>query len=84
MGIPHSGQGSAVTGKGKTMTKTEQVLSALRQNTESTDDGWGMVYLDNARPEGMSEKTFRSCLAQLSKQDLYRVADGYAFGEVKI
>lgn len=47
-------------------------------------DGWGEVYLDNARPDGMSDKSFRSCLASLSKLNLYRPIDGYAFGKVKL
>ena len=58
---------------------TAQVLALLRENTESS----GHVYLDNARPDGMSDKSFRSHLAALSKAGLYRPIDGYAWGEVK-
>ena len=64
------------------------VLASLRQNSEYTEPfngvEWGMVYLDNARPKGMSEKSFRSHLAALSKQGLYRVEDGFAWGLVKV
>lgn len=64
---------------------TEAVLKALRENTEgSVVDGFRSVYLDNARPEGMSTASFRSCLSVLAKQGLYRPLDGYAFGEVKV
>jgi hypothetical protein len=61
------------------------VLSGLRGNVEHhLEGGWGSVYLDNARPAGMSETSFRSHLAVLSKAGLYRPVDGYAFGEVKV
>jgi len=67
----------------------DRVLEGLRANVENystTADGsrWGCVYLDNARPSGMSVASFRSCLAQLSKEGLYKVVDGYAFGDVKV
>ena len=65
--------------------ETTKVLTALRQASESDDgDGWRSVYLDNAIPEGMSNKSFRSYLAKLSQHGLYRVIDGYAFGSVKM
>jgi hypothetical protein len=66
------------------MEMTNEVLAALRAKVEYFEGDFGMVYLDNARPAGMSDKTFRSCLAQLSKQGLYKVVDGYAFGKVKM
>lgn len=66
----------------------QKVLSNLRANTESTEtrDGvvWGSVYLDNARPSGMSDKVFRAALSQLAKAGLYKVIDGYAFGDVRL
>ena len=67
----------------------QQVLENLRANIESestTADGhrWGCVYLDNARPKGMSANQFRAILAQLSKEGLYKVIDGYAFGDVRL
>lgn len=66
------------------MTKTEEILTALREGHESESaEGWLMVYLDNVRPDGMSDKSFRSHLAALSKQGLYRPVDGWAWGEVR-
>ncbi len=66
------------------MTNSEQVLKSLRSKVENDNgDGWGEVYLDNAR-NGMNDKVFRAALAQLSKQGLYQVIDGYAWGKVKI
>jgi hypothetical protein len=67
---------------------SDRVLESLRAKVEDVREAadgtrWGMVYLDNAIG-GMSVTSFRSCLAQLSKQGLYRVVDGYAFGEVKL
>lgn len=43
---------------------------------------WLCVYLDNAR-KGMEKNKFRAQLAVLAKAGLYRVVDGYAFGDVK-
>ena len=64
-------------------TETTKVLECLRKASEADDgDGWRTVYLDNARPAGMSDKSFRSYLAKLSQHGLYRVVDGYAFGSV--
>lgn len=63
--------------------ETKEVLNALRANVESGGE-WGSVYLDNAHPAGMNDKQFRACLAVLSKAGLYRVVDGYAFGDVKM
>ena len=65
------------------MTKVQQVLANLRNNAENVDNGWGDVYLDNAI-NGMNDKEFRACLASLSKQGLYKVVDGYAWGRVKV
>lgn len=67
------------------MTNAEQVLSALRNNSEGcTENGWKDIYLDNAIPTGMNDKVFRAALATLSKQGLYKVVDGYAWGRVKM
>lgn len=69
------------------MTNTQQVLAALRANSEdryALPGTWTLVYLDNARPKDMSDKVFRANLGQLAKQKLYRVVDGYAWGEVKV
>jgi len=62
------------------------VLAALRSNTEGSGgrEGWKDVYLDNARPPGMSVTSFRSQLSALAKRGLYKPIDGWAFGEVKM
>lgn len=67
--------------------KTAEVLAALRAHTEDrpvAPGTWGMIYLDNARPADMSDKSFRSHLAVLSKAGLYKVVDGWAWGQVKM
>jgi hypothetical protein len=71
------------------MSKSLIVLQALRDNYESTmtfADGvkWGSVYLDNARPEGMSDKSFRSCLSSLSAAGQYKPQGDDCFGYVKL
>lgn len=65
-------------------TNANQVLNSLRKYVENKNNGWGEVYLDNARPIGMNDKVFRANLAVLSKLGLYRPVDGYAFGDVKL
>lgn len=70
-------------------TETTTVLNNLRKHIEceiTAKDGskWGSVYLDNGKPDGMSDKTFRAILATLSKAGYYKVVDGYAFGDVKL
>jgi len=64
-------------------TLKEKILATLRENIESRNDGWGMVYLDNARIPEVSVHQFRAILAQLSKDGLYRTYDEKCFGEVK-
>ena len=44
------------------------VLLSLRANVESRDGDFGDVFLDRAKPHGMSERTFRSCLSDLIKR----------------
>jgi hypothetical protein len=68
---------------------TETVLAALRSKHESIEtraDGtsWGLTCLDNARPAGISDLSFRATLAALAKAGLYRVVDGFAWGEVRL
>jgi hypothetical protein len=64
---------------------TNEVLKALRDHAEGQSiNGWRDVCLDNAKPGEMSPPTFRSCLARLSVQGVYRPIDGYAFGSVKM
>lgn len=66
--------------------KAKEVLEALCQRAEGFSDGeWRTVYLDNARPllPGMSDKSFRSYLAVLSKAGFYSPQDEFAFGSVR-
>jgi hypothetical protein len=70
-------------------SKTEIVLEALLAEVESVStcaDGtkWGQVYLDNARPEGISVRSFRSCLAALSAKGLYQSQGDDCFGDVRL
>jgi hypothetical protein len=62
------------------------VLNNLRENAESEviykGEKWLCCYLDNAR-KGMDKNKFRAQLAVLAKAGLYRIVDGYAFGDVK-
>jgi hypothetical protein len=64
-------------------TRSEIVLEALRAKGKSETNGWLMVYLDNAKPQGMSFRAFAGHLSALEKAGLYRPVDGYAFGEVR-
>lgn len=66
----------------------QTVLNNLRNHSEGTTltdkNGvkWVSVYLDNAR-HGMDKNKFRAQLAVLAKAGLYRVVDGYAWGDVR-
>lgn len=50
------------------------LLSSLRSNVESGygPDGFGTIYLDNSRPEGVSKHTFAGLLSALEGAGLYR------------
>ena len=60
------------------------VLLSLRANVEYQDGDFGDVLLDKAKPHGMSERTFRSCLSHLIKRGLYEPVDGFVWGRVRI
>ena len=65
------------------------VLAALRSAAESysrdiDNARWGMVYLDNARPRGMSRHQFAGYLSALKAEGLYAQTSDAAFGEVKM
>lgn len=66
------------------MTTTDDVLAALRRNTESEPrEGWRDVYLDNAAGDlHLTRHQFAGHLSVLEKRGLYHPLDGYAFGEV--
>lgn len=61
----------------------DTIYQKLCANAEGKFAGeWCDVYLDNARPNSVSEKSFRSFLAVLSKRGVYKPIDGYAWGAV--
>lgn len=63
---------------------TENTLAALRAEIEADhSEGFGMVYLDNARAPGQTDTQFRAHLSALAKRGDYKVVDGYAFGAVR-
>ena len=62
----------------------ETILKALRRHAENVRDDWGMVYLDNARPNDVSPRQFAAYLSILEQRGLYRVVDNYAWGQVKV
>lgn len=70
------------------MTNNEiKVLAALRANIEAyeyDDQAWGSVYLDNARPDGMSNRSFAGILSSLCAKGFYRSQDDDCFGYVKM
>jgi hypothetical protein len=64
--------------------EARNVWQSLVDNCEGNpSDKWVHVYLDNAKPDGMSQTTFRAYLATLSKAGVYKPIDGYAWGDVK-
>jgi len=69
------------------MTDAQKVLNALRASCEDRNQNneWNHVYLDNASAGlGMTATKFRAQLSVLSKQGLYQVVDGWAWGNVKM
>jgi hypothetical protein len=65
------------------------ILTALRKKAESFSRDsdnvrWGMVYLDNARPNDMSRHKFAGHLSALTDRDLYAPTSDRCFGEVKM
>jgi hypothetical protein len=70
--------------------KTAEVLALLRKYNEGessrTPDGavFATIYLDNARPEGMSAPAFAGHLSALKALGLYKGYGDDAFGEVKL
>lgn len=62
----------------------EDTLRSLRDEIEADhSEGFGMVYLDNARLPGQTSRQFQSHLAVLSVRGDYRVVDGLTFGAVR-
>lgn len=65
------------------------VLANLRAHVEGcsvlNDDGnWGVVYVDNARPEDMSARSFAGHLSALKAAGFYRADGDDCFGVVKM
>lgn len=63
------------------------VLNALRKSQEgitvkADKTVWGMVYLDNARPNGMTAHSFAGYLSALDRAGLYKTASDNDFGSV--
>jgi hypothetical protein len=65
-----------------------EILANLRKSVESTEtraDGeWGSVYLDNARPDGVSNRSFAGYLSALENAGLYESQGDDFFGLVKL
>jgi hypothetical protein len=60
------------------------VLDGLYACAEGEPEGgFRMVYLDNARPAGMSAQAFAGHLSALEARGLYKPVDGYAWGMVR-
>ncbi|GAA2884354.1 hypothetical protein GGQ99_005125 [Aminobacter niigataensis] len=65
------------------MSDSNATLAALLENVEDEhEEGWGTVYLDNARLPSLSDAVFRSHLSALAKSGVYKPIDSYAFGAV--
>lgn len=65
------------------------ILVRLRECSESAftrRDGaqWAQVYLDNARPEGMSARSFAGYLSALERAGMYKSQGDDCFGDVKL
>lgn len=64
--------------------KETEVYECLKMAAESNHgDGWSQVYLDNARPPSMPNRTFSALLGNLEKKGLYRSQGDDCFGDVK-
>jgi len=81
LGFTQTKRGTIVVGH---QVDADTVLRSLRANVEFLDGNYGNVYLDNARPYGMNERMFRSCLSNLIKRGLYEPVDGFVWGRVRI
>jgi hypothetical protein len=77
--------------KMKLSPKAADVLASLRAHVEgisflSSENGakFGIVYLDNAKPAGMSRRSFAGYLSTLQKAGLYKSQGDDCFGDVKL
>lgn len=65
------------------------ILIRLRECGEREFTGhdgtqWSQVYLDNARPEGMSARSFAGYLSALERAGLYKSQGDDCFGDVRL
>lgn len=64
----------------------DELMAALSASSESTctegPNTWGMVYLDNTRPDGFSRHVFAGLLSSLERLGFYRKTGDRYFGEV--
>lgn len=70
----------------KLTAKESIVLAALRDHVEGYEDTteeWGSVYIDNAKPDDMTGRSFAGVLAALEGKGLYRSQGDDAFGYVR-
>lgn len=67
----------------KISPKAVDVLARLRAFHEYKDpDGFGVVYLDNAKPVDLNPHQYAGYLAALEAEGLYKPVDGFAWGKV--
>ena len=74
----------------KLSPKALEILKALSAHTEGdvredvSGNKWQYVYLDNARPDGMSAHSFAGYLSALEAAGLYISYGDDCFGQVRI
>jgi len=74
----------------KISPKAFQVLKALQKHSEGgiredvSGNKWKDIYLDNARPDGMSPRSFSGYLSALEAAGLYISYGDDCFGQVRI
>ena len=61
-------------------------MRACAEQEQERPDGsrWGLVYLDNARPDDMPPRAFSGYLSALTSADLYHSLNDDCFGLVKL
>lgn len=68
--------------------KSQVILDLMREHHEGGwsgwGDGWASIYLDNARPAGMTARQFAGHLSALESAGVYKSQGDDCFGLVKI
>jgi hypothetical protein len=61
-------------------------MRACAEQEQTRPDGsrWGLVYLDNARPDDMSARAFAGYLSALKNAELYYSLNDDCFGLVRL